>query len=115
MKISPENYHNLLAYAELYIGEGATTAVEAAILGIPSIYVSSINLGYIDELHTKYHAIEKCKDHVEALNMAITKLNNPNIKKEQEFVKQKIIEEKGDLTKWFLDLIENIDINGLFD
>jgi uncharacterized protein len=34
--------HNALAFAYIYIGEGATMATEAAILGVPSVYISSI-------------------------------------------------------------------------
>jgi len=29
-------------YASLYIGEGATMATESALMGIPSIYISSL-------------------------------------------------------------------------
>ncbi len=34
--------HHALAFAYLYIGEGATMATEAAILGVPSVYISPI-------------------------------------------------------------------------
>jgi predicted glycosyltransferase len=34
--------HNAMAFAYVYIGEGATMATEAAILGVPSVYISSI-------------------------------------------------------------------------
>ena len=34
--------HQVLALADLYLGEGATMATEAALLGTPSVYVSSL-------------------------------------------------------------------------
>lgn len=34
--------HNAMAFAYVYIGEGATMATEAAILAVPSVYISSI-------------------------------------------------------------------------
>jgi predicted glycosyltransferase len=34
--------HNAMAFAYVYIGEGATMATEAAVLGVPSVYISSI-------------------------------------------------------------------------
>jgi predicted glycosyltransferase len=34
--------HNAMAFAYVYIGEGATMATEAAVLGVPSAYISSI-------------------------------------------------------------------------
>jgi predicted glycosyltransferase len=34
--------HHAMAFAHVYIGEGATMATEAAVLGVPSVYISSI-------------------------------------------------------------------------
>jgi predicted glycosyltransferase len=49
LKISPEQLHDVLSYCSLYIGEGATTASECVMLGIPAIYVNSINAGTLME------------------------------------------------------------------
>jgi uncharacterized protein len=46
--LSPDRLHAALSGASLYVGEGATMAAEAAMLGVPSCYVSSIDLGYIN-------------------------------------------------------------------
>ena len=46
--------HDLLYYATMYIGEGATMASEAAILGTPSIYINTLRLSYTDEEEAKY-------------------------------------------------------------
>lgn len=46
--LPPDCLHAALAGASLYVGEGATMAAEAAMLGVPSCYVSSIDLGYIN-------------------------------------------------------------------
>lgn len=42
IRISPEKLHSLLYYATLYVGEGGTTASEAAILGTHAIHISTI-------------------------------------------------------------------------
>ena len=47
--VPPQLLHDVLYFATLYIGEGATTASEAALLGTPSIYINTLNLGYIEE------------------------------------------------------------------
>lgn len=39
---SPVDVHSLLAFSSGYVGEGATMAKEAAVQGIPSVYVSSL-------------------------------------------------------------------------
>jgi len=49
IKIRPNRIHDALYYASLYIGEGATMASEAAVLGTPSIYVNTLKMGYINE------------------------------------------------------------------
>jgi hypothetical protein len=40
--------HHVLAFASLYVGEGATMASEAAVLGTPSVYVNTLEAGTID-------------------------------------------------------------------
>lgn len=60
VRISPKDMHTMLAYAALYVGEGATMASESATLGTPAIYVNSQRLGYIDaEMHAGllYHVV----------------------------------------------------------
>ena len=56
IKVSPEKMHDLRYYASLYVGEGATMATESAILGTPSVYVSSLvgTMGNFIELGQKY-------------------------------------------------------------
>lgn len=41
--IEPQDFHSLLYYASLCVSEGATTATEAALLGTPSLYISSLS------------------------------------------------------------------------
>lgn len=38
----PEHIHDLLNYSSGYVGEGASMAKEAAMLGVPSVYVSAL-------------------------------------------------------------------------
>lgn len=52
--IEPHRMHDVLATADLFVGEGATMAAESAVLGTPSVYVNSLELGYITELHEEY-------------------------------------------------------------
>lgn len=110
LKISPEKYHNILAFAALYIGEGASTAVEAVILGTPSIFVSSISLGFVNELHYEYNALDICNNYLEAKEIALEKLNDPKCREKQELIKQKIFDDKINMTQWLLNLIEKLNV-----
>ena len=49
LSIDPTQIHNILYYAELFIGEGATMASECAVLGTPSIYVNSLSAGSLED------------------------------------------------------------------
>jgi predicted glycosyltransferase len=50
VKISPSSIHHVLKNASVFIGEGATMAVEAAFLGTPSMYINSLNAGTLNEV-----------------------------------------------------------------
>ena len=50
LKTSFEDLHDVLSFASLYIGEGATMAAEAALLGVPSVYVNSLGAGTLNRL-----------------------------------------------------------------
>lgn len=54
VSLPAERHHDLLAAADLYVGEGATTAAECAVLGTPAVYVNSLPLGYLTELDREY-------------------------------------------------------------
>jgi predicted glycosyltransferase len=45
--------HHLMAFCDAYIGESATMAGEAVLLGVPAICAADIKLGYTDELKEK--------------------------------------------------------------
>lgn len=49
IKIAPAHFHHLLAFADLYVGEGITTASECAVLGTPAVLINTIRTGYITE------------------------------------------------------------------
>lgn len=107
MKASATIIHDLLYYAGLYIGEGATMASEAAILGTPSIYTSTLTLGYLEELAAKYQLIHNYNDGQAALNKAIEIVSNPSSKMAYQTRAAKMIEEKSDVTQWIVDFVES--------
>jgi predicted glycosyltransferase len=54
MTVPPHRIHHLLAEASLYVGEGATMAAEAAILGTPAVFMHTARLGYMLELEERF-------------------------------------------------------------
>ena len=54
-ELPPEWFHDALYYARLVLTEGASTASEAACMGVPTVYVNSTeHRGYLDELEDKF-------------------------------------------------------------
>lgn len=50
ISVNAEDMHNALAFASLFIGESPTMATEAAVLGVPAVYINDSQLGYTDDL-----------------------------------------------------------------
>jgi predicted glycosyltransferase len=106
VKLSPEKIHDVLYFATMYIGEGATMAAEAAVLGTPSIYVSSLPLGYLDELRDKYGLVYTCWGCADALKIAKSLLSYPKLKEEWQNKREKLLKESIDVTEFMVKLIE---------
>lgn len=60
--VPPDRIHDLMYYADLFIGESATMATESAVLGTPAVFVSSSRRGYTDELEEKYGLVFNFSD-----------------------------------------------------
>jgi len=59
--VEPHRMHHLLAAADLFVGEGATMAVESAVLGTPAVYVNTLRMGYTDEVEARYGLLYNCQ------------------------------------------------------
>jgi len=111
IRISPEKMHDLLYYATLYVGEGATMASECAILGTHAIYVNSLDLGYIAEEDEKYHLVADfaqrvCTDEtvfVEIKNF----FENGDLKHEAKQNRDRLLKDKIDITAFMIWLVEH--------
>tara|TARA_X000000950_G_scaffold136815_1_gene170081 strand:- start:9849 stop:10871 length:1023 start_codon:yes stop_codon:yes gene_type:complete len=97
LNISPEKIHSLIYFSSLFFGESGTMATEAAILGTPSVRVSSLSklLGNFKELNEKYGLIYYYDNFQDGLNKSINILKNKNskikwIKKSNELYNDKI-------------------------
>ena len=106
VKISPNELHSFISFATLYIGEGATMAAEAAVLGVPSIYVSTTRRGYLDELEMKYGLAFTISSKDKALKKAIELLEDKDIKTKWQRKREIMLNEKIDVTKFMVDVIE---------
>lgn len=109
IRVSPEKLHDLLYYATLYVGEGGTMASEAAVLGTPSIYVSSLagTMGNFVELGENYDLLYSFTDSDAVLGQAVEILREPASKKNREAKREKLLKDKIDVTAFMIWFIEN--------
>lgn len=112
LKINPEKFHSLLSYAHLYFGEGGSTATEAALLGTPSIHISTtaIFCGVFDDL-LKYNLVYSFDDDRKALQKAISILSDKKSKEMWIHRKNNMLKEKVDVTRFITELIEKYPEN----
>lgn len=103
---NPDELHDIIYFAKMYIGEGATMASEAAILGVPSIYVSNTHRGYLNELEEKYGLVYTIRSKEEALSKAIALLKENDLKEKWHSKRQKVLREKIDVVKLMIENIE---------
>jgi predicted glycosyltransferase len=109
LHFAPEKIHHLMAFARLYVGEGATMATEAGLLGTPSIYVSSLvgTMGNFDELMNKYKLVYAFRKPQEAMELAMTLLRNGNAKQEWQVRRDRLLRDKIDVTQFMVEFVEN--------
>lgn len=108
ISVTPDKVHDLLYYASLYVGEGATMATEAGLLGTPSVYVSSLvgTMGNYEEL-ARYGLVEAYRDSVSAIRRAIALMDDRQAKQARQEARQRLLQDRIDVTAWLVDFIED--------
>jgi len=111
LKIPKSRIHDVLYYAKLFICDTQTMATEAAILGTPVIrsnsFVGKKDMGNFIELEKKYGLIFNIRDTKRAIKKAEEMIQNPNLNREWQDKKEKMLEDKCDITKFMVWFIEN--------
>ncbi|RQG95387.1 DUF354 domain-containing protein [Natrarchaeobius chitinivorans] len=102
-----ERLHDLLAYADVVVGEGATTAAEAAVLGTPSVYVNSLSLGYTDDLeeYGLLYAYDADDRHERALERAVSIVESDSNQWDRR--RERLLEERIDVTSFVVRTVES--------
>jgi len=105
-KLPVHKIHDLMYYSSLYIGEGATMASEAGVLGTPWIFISPETRGYLDDQEKNYGLGRTISDPEEAVNWAEELLSRPALAREWKEKREKLLQDKIDVTgflAWFVN------------
>lgn len=106
--LAPNRIHDLLAYADCFVGEGATMAAEAAVLGTPAVYVNSLALGYVTELDQTYGLVfsyNGADRHVKSIERAISIIEENDQSKWQRR-RDRLLEDQIDVTDVIVQQVE---------
>ena len=107
LKIPPEKLHDAVYFSSMYVGEGGTMATESALMGVPSIFVSTTgklcgvfkeleSYGLLKIITTRQTGFEDLRDSLYWRKDS----TKPMLKK--------LLREKVDVTEWSLKFITSI-------
>lgn len=110
INIPPEQMHNALAFAHLFIGESGTMASESAVLGTPAIFINSKHFGCIDN-QASYGLLftytESEQDQIQAIEKAEEIATNIYAKQELITKRNNLLADKIDVTEFLVWFVEN--------
>lgn len=108
-----ETFHDLLAQADLCVGDSQTVAIEAAILGVPAIRLSGFTGRHfsLQVLEDEYGLIRNLRPGQEsellaAVTAALDALSET--KRRAEDARDRLLGDTADLTGWFVGTIEGL-------
>jgi len=109
IKLPIEQIHHVIAFSSLLYGESATMASEAAMLGVPSIFLDNDGRGYTDELEKEFGIVfnytESEADQKRSIDKAIEVLSTRN-SEVWEKKKSNLLSSRIDVTAFLTWLIE---------
>ena len=109
LSVPVHQIHHVMAFARLVVGEGATMISEAAVLGTPAVYINTLGLGYINMLE-EYGILKQTIKTDEALEYCLDFLRDENTQAKCERIRQKILNDKIDVTKYIVEIVEQAAI-----
>ena len=113
LQLESHRIHDLLFYASVLVGEGATMSTEAAVLGTPAVYLSDFRLGNLIYLEEKYGMVLNFgtseKEQGMALKSAAMLLGRPGTKANGARQAEKILEDHIDVTGFMVSKITSME------
>lgn len=105
-----ESIHHLIAFSRMLVGESATMASEAAVMGVPAFYIADTSRGYIDDLEQRYGLVRKYTRARAQSALAEIKhlLGRSSLREEMADARRRLLEERIDTTSWMIDYVDQV-------
>src|SRR5215469_7081878 len=102
-----EQIHHLIAHARLVVGESATMSSEAAVLGVPAVFIATTGRGYTDDEERRYGLVRHFTD--DQYDMALSAIEEIMAEPPATWqeARQRLLEDKIDVTAWMIDYFES--------
>jgi predicted glycosyltransferase len=98
--------HHLVAHARLVVGESATMSSEAAVLGVPAVFIATTGRGYTDDEERRYGLVRHfTEDEYDMAVSAVEAFGNAPRRTWRE-ARQRLLQDKVDVTAWMIDYFE---------
>lgn len=107
MPVGCGEVHSLLAGAQLFFGESASMAAEAAVLGVPAIFIDNSGRGYTRDLERRgllFGYGESDSQVRAAADRAVELLTDPGTAEEWQRRRSLMLQEMVDVTGWMVEL-----------
>lgn len=103
-----EDIHHLMAHAQMVVGESATMSSEAAVLGVPAVFIATTSRGYIDDEEKRYGLVRHfTEDEYDRAVEAIHELLAGSPRETGRTARQRLLNDKIDVTQWMIDYFES--------
>jgi len=109
LRIPASDIHHIIAHARLLVGESATMASEAAVLGVPAVYISPLGRGYTDDEEARYALVKNFtgprffEDWVTA---SVKLAADEALGERARAARARLLAEKADVTAWIAEFFE---------
>jgi len=102
-----EDIHHMLAFARIVVGESATMASEAAVLGVPAFFISDTLRGYTIEEEERYGLVRNFSNReLECAMQVIEKMAGASdTVTDAQAARARLLAERIDVTEYILDEI----------
>lgn len=109
LPVPPERVHDLLARADLYVGDSQTMATEAAVLGTPAVRSNSFagedDMTNFLELDREYDLLVSTPDEGEAVEAARSLAADPSATETWQKRRERLVADKIDVTEYVVDTL----------
>lgn len=109
LPVAPHRIHDVLAFADLYVGDSQTMATEAAVLGTPAIrsnsFAGTTDMSNFSELERRYGLLYSRADERDVLELVDGFVENPDLGEEWRERRRRLLDEKIDVTEFLVELV----------